>query len=117
MNRRSLLWPLALAGAFGIGVALNVGMHAANAASQHKIGMMNSTYGPGAISARVGDTIVFDNDDYENHWVYVPTVDHQVSRAGIKPGEKFEIMLGKPGKFLVLCALHTKMTTTISVVK
>ena len=60
---------------------------------------------------------VFDNDDYENHWVYSPTVDHLVSKAGIKPGEKFELMLGKPGKFMILCALHTKMTTTITVVK
>lgn len=117
MNRRSLLWPLALASAFVVGAALNAGMHSARAAGTHKIGMMNSTYGPGAISAKVGDTVVFDNDDYENHWVYSPTVDHQMSKAGIKPGEKFELLLGKPGKFLVLCALHTKMTTTITVVK
>lgn len=117
MNRRFLLWPIALGGAFVIGAALNVGVHSAKAASQHKIGMMNSTYGPGAISAKVGDTVVFDNDDYENHWVYSPTVDHLVSRAGMKPGDKFELTLGKPGKFLIMCGLHTKMTTIITVVK
>lgn len=117
MNRRLLLWPLALAGAFTIGAAVNVGVHAARAATTHKIGMMNSTYGPGAVSAKVGDTVVFDNDDYENHWVYSPTVDHLVSKAGIKPGEKFELTLGRPGKVLILCGLHTKMSTTITVAK
>jgi plastocyanin len=78
--------------------------------------MAGSNYTPAAVSARVGDTIRFDNDDFENHWVYVPSVgNYQVSRAGIKPGETFDIVARTPGKFTVLCGLHTSMETIVTV--
>jgi len=65
--------------------------------------------------AKVGDTLSFVNDDYENHWVYVPTFGHQISRAGIKPGESWNVELQRPGTFIVNCGLHSKMTTTVTV--
>jgi plastocyanin len=109
---------LGLAAAVAAGAALGiVGMDAARAASQIKVSMAGSTYGPKAIKAKVGDTIVFTNDDHGNHWVYVPTVGFLVSKAGIKPGENFELKATSAGTFLVQCGLHTGMTATVTVEK
>jgi plastocyanin len=106
---------LALAMAVGLGVALGIGLDPARAAQAHKVAMADSQFGPRTLKAKVGDTLSFDNDDYENHWVYVPTFGHQISRAGMKPGDKWQVMLTKPGTFLVNCGLHAKMTATVTV--
>jgi len=114
MKTGNWLFGLALATAVGTGGVLGFGLEAARAAQTHKIGMAESKYGP-AIKAKVGDTLSFVNDDYENHWVYVPTFGHQISRAGMKPGESWNVELTRPGTFLVNCGLHSKMTTTVTV--
>jgi plastocyanin len=107
---------LSLLSALVLGGLLGVGDNAARAAAQHKIAMFGTSYGPASVDARVGDTIVFTNDDVETHWVYVPTVDFQISRANIKPGEIFDLRVMRPGKFLVLCAVHNTMAATVRVV-
>ena len=89
----------------------------ARAAAKHKVTMAGSTYGPKTIKAKVGDVVSFDNDDFTNHWVYVPTLGFQVSRAGLKQGESFELALKQPGTFLVECGLHVGMSMTVTVEK
>jgi len=106
---------LALAMAVGVGTVIGFGLDPVLAAQAHKIGMADSQFGPKVVKAKVGDTLLFDNDDYENHWVYVPTFGHQISRAGMKTGDKWEVQLNKPGTFLVNCGLHAKMTATVTV--
>ena len=93
-----------LPGEFGLGFGLETG----RAAQAHKVGMADSKYGPATIKAKVGDTLSFVNDDYENHWVYVPTFGHQISRAGIKPGESWNVELQRPGTFIVNCGLPAR---------
>jgi plastocyanin len=115
MTTQMKIGPAALlaAGAFGVGLGAMAG--SVSASTAHKVSMSGSVYAPNAMQAKVGDTIRFDNDDFENHWVYVPTQGFQVSRAGLKPGEAFDVVLRKPGTFTVLCALHTQMETVITV--
>lgn len=106
---------LALAAAVGTGAVIGISLDPARAAQAHKLAMADSQFGPRVLKAKVGDTLSFDNDDYENHWVYVPTFGHQISRNGMKPGDKWQVMLTKPGTFLVNCGLHAKMTATVTV--
>lgn len=106
-----------LALALAAGVVLGFGGDAARAAAEIKVGMAGSAYAPKMVTAKIGDTINFTNDDFENHWVYVPTLGHQISRANQKPGEDFKLKLGKAGTFEVLCALHTSMAMTVAVSK
>jgi plastocyanin len=115
MTTRMKISPVVLlaAGAFGVGLGAMAG--SVSASTAHKVSMSGSTYAPKAMQAKVGDTIRFDNDDFENHWVYVPTQGFQVSRAGLKPGEAFDVVVRKPGTFTVLCGLHTGMETVITV--
>lgn len=115
MRKGDWLFGLALATAVGTGTLLGFGLETARAAQTHKIGMAESKFGPAAVKAKVGDTLSFVNDDYENHWVYVPNFGHQISRAGMKPGENWNVTLHQPGTFIVNCGLHAKMTTTVTV--
>jgi plastocyanin len=116
MFRRLAIGPAAFlaAGLFGIGLGVAAG--SVSAGTAHKVSMAGTVYAPKMVQAKVGDTIRFDNDDFENHWVYVPTAgSYQVSRAGLKPGETFDIVARKPGTFTVLCGLHTQMETVVTV--
>jgi plastocyanin len=117
MLRRFTASPV-LAAAAVVGIAIGATAGSVAAGTAHKVSMSGSKYTPAEVKARVGDTIRFDNDDFENHWVYVPTAgNYQVSRAGLKPGESFEITAREPGKFTVLCGLHTSMETVVTVAK
>ena len=44
-----------------------------------------------------------------------PVRDTPAYRAGIKPGESWNVELQRPGTFIVNCGLHSKMTTTVTV--
>jgi plastocyanin len=118
MIRRLPVGPVALVAAGLFGIALGVTAGSVSAGTAHKVSMAGTAYSPKMVQAKVGDTIRFDNDDFENHWVYVPTVgNYQVSRAGLKPGETFDIVARSPGQFTVLCGLHTQMETVVTVSK
>lgn len=114
-KRDRLILAAALAG--GVAFGLGLGMDDARAGAEIKVGMAGSTFGPKAVTAKVGDTINFVNDDTENHWVYTAKPGMLVSRAGIRPGDNFKLDLAKAGTFEVLCGLHSAMTMTITVKK
>jgi plastocyanin len=101
--------------ALGAGVLVGQLQGDARAASEHKMGMMGVAYTPKLLRVKVGDTINFLNDDLIDHWVYVPTFGHQISRANQKPGESFKFVAGKPGTFDVECALHVDMSARVIV--
>jgi plastocyanin len=103
---------LALAAAM---VAAAVAGGAAHAAMQHKLSAVGEAYSPSTLKAKVGDTILYVNNDIEPHWLYVPTIGFQISRANVKPGDSLAVKLAKPGTFKVLCALHTGMAATVTV--
>jgi plastocyanin len=108
---------IALGLALAAGIALGFMADAARAGNVIKVGMAGSAYEPKMVQARIGDVLTFTNDDFENHWVYVPTHGHLVSRGTQKPGEDFKLMLAKEGTFDVLCALHTSMAMKVAVKK
>ena len=111
MSRRMWTWPR-IAGLVGCLVA---GGALAATGKEIKVSMVGSTYAPGDIKAKVGDTLVFSNDDFTSHWVYVPTLGFAVSRAGLKEGETFKLPLRRAGTFRVACGLHENMVMTVTV--
>ena len=113
MSHKMLTAPrvVALAGSLVAGAAL------AATGNEIKVSMVGSTYAPGDVKAKVGDTLVFSNDDFTSHWVYVPTMGYAVSRAGLKEGDTFKLALLKPGTFRVACGLHESMVMTVTVEK
>ncbi len=109
MSKRTLV-----PGAFAIAIGLLSGFGAS--AADHRVTMANSTYGPALVQAKVGDVLVFDNDDDDtSHVVFVPTVGHGVDLGTQKSGEQRRMTLRRPGRFEVECVLHEHMKMTVEV--
>lgn len=87
----------------------------AQAAETHVVTMAASVYHPASLTARVGDTIRFVNDDGTDHGVFVPTVGHAIDLGTQKPEEERELTLLKPGNFDVECTFHEHMILKVEV--
>lgn len=107
---------LILATALALGIAAGAAVQAQQT-TQHVVRMAGSTYAPAIINARVGDTIRFENDDTENHIVYVPTFGHGINLGGPRPGQSVVMQLGKAGAFRVECVPHANMVVTVNVAR
>jgi plastocyanin len=84
-------------------------------ASEIAVTMAGMSYKPAAITAKIGDTLIFTNDDATDHNVFVATVGHAVDLGKQKPGETLKLSLGKVGKFEIECVIHPEMTSVVEV--
>jgi plastocyanin len=103
--------------ALALGIAAGAAVRAQQAPTQHVVRMAGSTYAPATINARVGDTIRFENDDTENHVVYVPTFGHGINLGGPRAGQSVVMQLGKQGSFRVECVPHANMLVNVHVTR
>ncbi|HSE78396.1 MAG TPA: hypothetical protein VLG66_10360 [Alphaproteobacteria bacterium] len=106
-----------LAGGLTGGIVLGIATGDVFAAKEISVSMVRNQYGPKAIEAKVGDTLAFVNGDITNHWVYSPTIDHQVSFGPQKPGDTVRLTLTKPGSIKIACALHANMNAAVNVTR
>jgi plastocyanin len=84
-------------------------------AEEHQIHMVGSAYIPQTIVARVGDTLLFVNDDAVTHNVFVPTRAFATDLGSQQPGKPARLPLTKPGTFEVECVFHQDMITRVAV--
>lgn len=84
-------------------------------AAEHQIRMGGSHYHPAVVEARVGDTLVFVNDDGEAHDVFVPTVAVSTDLGKQDPGTSARLTLMRPGAFDVECVFHPDMIARVVV--
>lgn len=77
--------------------------------------MAGKTYHPAKIQARVGDTLVFNNDDTVNHWVFVATRNYAFDLGNQKSGEVRRYNVRQAGTFEIESVLHEAMTATVEV--
>ena len=77
--------------------------------------MAGADYIPSSISASVGDTIRFVNDDETDHNVFVATADHALDLGKQEPGTGIELVLRTPGSFDVECVFHGHMQLKVEV--
>jgi plastocyanin len=68
---------------------------------------------PASLTARVGDTVRFVNDDVSDH--VVPTAGHAVDLGTQEPGTEKTLPLMKAGSFEVECVIHDHMLLTVEV--
>lgn len=81
----------------------------------HQVSMLGSVYSPSRLSARVGDTIRFVNDDGETHAVFVPTRGFAADLGNQRPSETREIALWRAGRFEIECVPHGDMKLVVEV--
>ncbi|MGE0723137.1 MAG: cupredoxin domain-containing protein [Alphaproteobacteria bacterium] len=105
------------AGIVALGLAAALAPGGSAVAADHVVSMNSETYSPKLLKAKVGDRLVFDNDDTEDHAVFVPTVGFGVDLGGQKPGEKRSLPLRRAGTFDVECVLHENMKMTVEVAR
>lgn len=88
-----------------------------SASEVHTVKMAGMAYSPANISAHVGDTIRFINDDTLDHDVFVPTAGFSVDLGTQKPGVETVMALGKAGAFDVECVIHEHMNLKVEVLR
>ncbi|MEQ8354979.1 MAG: cupredoxin domain-containing protein [Kiloniellaceae bacterium] len=90
-------------------IVMALTMPSAAGAAEVVVQMEGADYSPSKIEARVGDVLVFVNDDAVDHDVFVPTAGHGVDLGKQVPGATTVLPLGKPGRFEVECVIHPQM--------
>ncbi len=71
------------------------------------------SFDPGTISAEVGDTVVWTNEDGPRH--NVTADDDSFASDNLAEGETFSHTFDEPGTFDYVCTLHSGMSGTIEV--
>ena len=84
-------------------------------AAEYTISQKGKQFSVTTLSAQVGDTVVFDNDDIFAHNIYSDTPGIEFDFRKQMPGEKDVLVLDKAVVFDVKCAIHPRMKMTITV--
>ncbi len=84
-------------------------------AAEYTISQKGKKFSVTTLSAQVGDTVVFVNDDKFAHNIYSETPGFEFNYRKQMPGEEDILVLDKAIVFEVRCAIHPRMNMTISV--
>lgn len=84
-------------------------------AEEITIGMAGAAYAPAMVEAKIGDIIVFDNDDDVAHDVFIPTLGYAADLGRQDPLATTTLNLGRAGMFEVECVLHAGMHARVVV--
>jgi plastocyanin len=85
------------------------------AATEHVVRMTGNAYAPASLSAKVGDTIRFVNEDSDWHDVFVPTAGFALDLGKQEQAAETILTLTRPGTFEVECVHHLPMLLTVEV--
>jgi len=73
----------------------------------------NFTFGPKAVTVKVGQTITWTNDDDIPHTVVA--TDKSFRSKVLDTGQSFSFTFTRPGQFAYYCSLHPMMTGKVTV--
>jgi plastocyanin len=92
------------------------GGSAVDARGTVQIVMKSLAFNPTAIQAKVGQKVLWTNEDTSAHNVtYVSGPRFRSSRPSLRRGMAFSLRLTKPGTIHYYCSIHPWMTATIAV--
>ena len=111
-SRFTLVAAIAIAGIAPVALSPAASKSTAVAATP-AIHISNFTFGPQMLKVRVGQTVVWVNDDDIPHTV--TAADHSFKSKVLDTGEKFSFTFTKPGNVAYFCSLHPHMTGNVLV--
>ena len=80
--------------------------------------MRSLAFNPPAVHAKVGQKVIWINDDSAPHNVtYVSGPRFRSSRPKLRPGSRFSLTLHQAGTIHYYCSIHPWMTATIIVTR
>ncbi len=85
--------------------------------ADHIVVQKDKTFHPNYIKAKVGDRIIFKNDDGFAHNAFSDSESDEFDIGMQKPGQDVVVVMKNPGKVEVECAIHPNMHLTIDVQK
>lgn len=85
----------------------------APAAAPVAVKISNFTFGPKAVTVKVGQTITWTNDDDIPHTVVA--TDKSFRSKVLDTGQSFSFTFTRPGQFAYFCSLHPMMTGKVIV--
>lgn len=83
--------------------------------SEHIVGQKNKSFSVDALQAKVGDVVLFRNDDGVFHNIFSLTSGLSFDLGAYAPGMSKKVTLDKPGRIDVECAIHPRMKMVIDV--
>ena len=84
-------------------------------AEEHLIGQKNKAFTVSTIEAKVGDEVLFRNDDGVFHSIFTLSDAQPFDLGAYGPGVSKKVKLAKAGKIEVECAIHPRMKMVIDV--
>ena len=84
-------------------------------ADEHVIVQQNKAFSVTALTAKVGDTLVFNNQDSFVHNIFSLSDVQSFDLGTFSKGETRKVTLEKPGKVEIECAVHPGMKLTVDV--
>ena len=93
-------------------VALSAG---AGGAAELVVSQKKKRFDPKLLHAKLGDTVLFVNDDRYAHNLYSETPGFEFNVRKQMPGSKHRMKLDERGTFKIRCVIHPRMKMTIIV--
>lgn len=87
------------------------------ASDRGKVTIKGFKFSPDPITAKVGDTITFTNQDSSTHTATETDGPAKFDTGDIKEGASKTVKLTKAGTYKYQCSIHNYMTGTITVMK
>ena len=84
-------------------------------AAEFTVSQKKKSFDPKTVNAKLGDTVLFVNDDRYAHNLFSKTPKFKFNVRKQMPGSKYSMKLNKRGTFEVLCVIHPRMKMTINV--
>jgi plastocyanin len=94
-------------------VSLLLALLAAAGGLRRTIHIKDMRYDPASLEIKVGDRVVWKNEDDRDHTVVAR--DGSFDSDNIRSGESFSYQFTKPGKFAYSCRYHPRMRGVVSV--
>lgn len=103
---------LTLAGTITCAIILSAGFAVG---AELTVSQKKRSFNPKLVNAKVGDTMLFVNDDRYAHNLYSKTPGFKFNVRKQMPGNKHSLKLDKRGRFEILCVIHPRMKMTVNV--
>ncbi len=84
-------------------------------AAELTVSQKKRSFDPKLLNAKIGDTVLFLNDDRYAHNLYSETPGFEFDVRKQMPGDKHSMKLDKRGKFEIRCVIHPRMMMTVNV--